>query len=178
MIIDIIAFVLLIFALFKGWRNGFVVAVFSLFAFIIGLAAALKLSAVVAGYLGTNTSISQRWLPVLAFAIVFFIVVLLVRLGAKAIEGALRLAMLGWLNKLAGIVLYVMLYLFIFSIFLFYAQKLNLIKPGTIHSSLTYAYIQPLAPRIINLLAAIFPFFKNMFAQLERFFDHISSKAS
>src|SRR3954467_3587340 len=106
MIIDIITLVLLVLAIFKGIRNGLVLAIFSFLAFIIGLAAAMKLSAVVAGYLGTNTSISQRWLPVLAFAIVFFIVVFLVRLGAKAIEGALKLVMLGWLNKLGGIIFY------------------------------------------------------------------------
>src|SRR5215212_75124 len=99
MFIDIIALILLVWASFKGLRNGLVVGVFSFLAFIIGLAAALKLSIVAANYLGSNTNIGERWLPFIAFALVFFIVVLLVRLGAKAIEGALRLAMLGWLNK-------------------------------------------------------------------------------
>src|SRR5215213_4015748 len=128
MFIDLIAIGLIALAIIKGFRNGLVVAIFSLLAFVIGLAAALKLSAVVAEYLGTNTNIAQRWLPVLAFAIVFFIVVLLVRLGAKAIEGALRIVMLGWLNKLGGIVFYALLYLFIFSILLFYAQQLHIIN--------------------------------------------------
>ena len=138
MIIDIIVFFLLVLALFKGWRNGLVLAIFSFLSFIIGLAAALKLSAVVAGYLGDNTSISQRWLPVLAFVLVFFLVVLLVRLGAKAIEGVLQLATLGWLNKLGGIIFYGLLYLFIFSVLLFYAQQLNIIKPQTADVSVTY----------------------------------------
>src|SRR5215213_7859769 len=128
MFIDIIVLVLLIWATFKGLRNGFVVGVFSFLAFIIGLAAALKLSALAAAYLGNNTNIGQRWLPFIAFALVFFIVVFLVKLGAKAIEGLLRVAMLGWLNKLGGVVLYVLLYLFIFSVLLFYAVQLHLIK--------------------------------------------------
>ena len=110
MFIDFIAIGIIILSIIKGFRNGLVVAIFSLLAFIIGLAAAIKLSAVVAEYLGTNTNISQRWLPILAFAIVFFVVVLLVRLGAKAIEGGLRMAMLGWLNKLGGIVFYLLLF--------------------------------------------------------------------
>jgi len=49
------------------------------------LAAALKLSALAASYLGENVNISQRWLPVIAFAVVFIIIVLLVRLAAKAL---------------------------------------------------------------------------------------------
>src|SRR5512138_3717427 len=99
MFIDFIAIALLVLSIIKGFQKGLVVAIFSLLAFIIGLAAALKLSAVVAEYLRANTNISQKWLPILAFAIVFLAVVLLVRLGAKAIEGGLKLAMLGWLNK-------------------------------------------------------------------------------
>ncbi|HTM92515.1 MAG TPA: CvpA family protein, partial [Flavisolibacter sp.] len=71
MLIDFIAIGLVVLAIIKGFRNGLVVAVFSLLAFVIGLAAALKFSAVVAEYLATGTNISQRWLPILAFAIVF-----------------------------------------------------------------------------------------------------------
>lgn len=177
MIIDFIAIGLVILSIIKGFRNGLVVAIFSLLAFVIGLAAALKLSALVAEYLGTNTNISQRWLPILAFAVVFFVVVLLVRLGAKAIESGLRIAMLGWLNKLGGIVFYFLLYFFIFSIILFYATQLNIIKPETIQTSTTYPIIYPMAPVVIDALGSIIPVFKNIFSDLESFFDHLSKKA-
>jgi membrane protein required for colicin V production len=177
MFIDFIAIGIIILSIFKGFRNGLVVAIFSLLAFIIGLAAALKLSAVVAEYLGTNTNISQRWLPILAFAIVFFVVVLLVRLGAKAIESGLRMVMLGWLNKLGGIVFYLLLYFFIFSIILFYATQLHIIKPETVQTSVTYPIIYPMAPIVMDALGSIIPFFKNMFGELENFFDHLSRKA-
>src|SRR5688572_18241582 len=98
-IIDIIVFALIIIGIFKGLRNGLVLGIFSVLAFIIGLAAAIKLSAVVAEQLEASTNLSQRWLPFLAFALVFVLVIFLVRLGAKIIEGALKMAMLGWLNK-------------------------------------------------------------------------------
>ncbi len=176
MIIDVIALILVVMAIFKGLRNGFVLAVFSLLAFIIGLTAAMKLSAVAAEYIGENVNVSQRWLPVIAFAVVFIIVVILVRLGAKAIEGVLRVAMLGWLNRLAGVVLYVLLYLFIFSLFLFYAEQLNIIKPETTEASVTYPFIHALGPVVTNALGAILPFFKGMFAELESFFDNVGDK--
>lgn len=176
MFIDVIALVLVVWACFKGLRNGLIVGVFSLLAFIIGLAAALKLSAIVAEYIGTNTNIGQRWLPFIAFAVVFLIVVFLVRLGAKAIEAVLRIAMLGWLNKLGGIILYVLLYLFIFSIIIFYAVQLNLIKQETMAASVAYPYIQPLAPKVMNILGYLLPFLKNMFSELQVFFEGISHK--
>lgn len=177
MFVDIIGLILLVWAAFKGLRNGLIVGLFSFFAFIIGLAAALKLSAVAAEYIGINTNIGKRWLPFIAFTAVFLIVVLLVRLGAKAIEGVLRIAMLGWLNKLGGIALYILLYFFIFSIILFFAAQLHLLKNETLEASVLYPYIKPLAPKIINALGYLLPFFKNMFAQLETFFEGISSKA-
>src|SRR5215203_396069 len=177
MFVDFIAIGLIILAIIKGFQRGLVVAIFSLLAFIIGLAAALKLSTVVASYLGANTTVSQRWLPILAFAVVFFIVVLLVRLGAKIIEGGLRMAMLGWVNKLCGVVFYLLLYFFIFSIVLFYATQLHLIKTETIQTSSTYPIIYPMAPVVLDTLGSIVPVFKNMFTSLENFFDNLSKKA-
>jgi membrane protein required for colicin V production len=176
--IDFVLVILLIVAIYKGLRNGFVLAIFSFLAFVIGLAAALKLSTAVADYLGTSTNVSHRWLPVLAFAIVFLIVVFLVRLSAKAIESALKIVMLGWLNKLGGILFYSFLYLFIFSIILFYTTQLHLLKPETIQASTTYSYIEPVAPKLMSGLGMILPFFKNMFAELENFFGKISSHSS
>src|SRR5215207_1167989 len=131
MFLDIIVVVLLLWALWKGIRNGLILGVFSFLAFIIGLAAAIKLSAVAAEYIGANVSISGRWLPIVAFSVVFLIVVLLVRLGARALEGVVNLATLGWMNKLGGILLYALVYLFIFSILLFYTDQLQLINPDT-----------------------------------------------
>ena len=174
--IDIISLTLLVMAVYKGFRNGLVLAVFSFLAFIIGLAAALKLSAVVADYLSESTNISGRWLPFLAFAVVFFIVVLLVRLGAKAIEGVLQVAMLGWLNRLGGILFYGLLYLFIYSVVLFYAHQLRIIKPETAEVSYTFPYIYPVAPLVLDAIGSVIPFFRDVFSQLEGFFGELSQR--
>jgi membrane protein required for colicin V production len=176
MLIDIIAFILLLIAAFKGLRKGLIVAVFSFLAFIVGLAAALKLSTAMASYIGDNVAVSQRWLPFLAFIVVFVIVVLLVRLGAKLLEGAVKMAMLGWANRIGGLVFYVLIYFFIYSILLFYATQLNLIKPETIKASVTYDYIAPFGPKVIGILGAIIPFFKDMFAELLQFFDAVGNQ--
>lgn len=176
MFIDIIVIVLLVWALFKGLRKGLIVGVFSFLAFLIGLAAAIKLSAIAANYIGENVNISQRWLPFIAFAIVFLIVVLLVRLGAKALEGVVNVALLGWANKLGGFLFFALLYLFIFSVLLFYAAQLHLINDSTVQASVTYFYLQPLGPKIINGLGVVLPFFKNMFGELLQFFDGVGTQ--
>lgn len=176
MVLDIIVAIILILAAIKGFRQGLIVALFSVIAFIVGLAAALKLSAVVADYIGTAVKISDKWLPIISFAVVFLIVVLLVRLGARFIQKSVEFAMLGWLNRLGGILLYAGLYILIFSILIFYADQLGFIKPETKNDSVTYSYIQPWGPKLMDGIGNIIPVFKGMFQELEDFFDGVSKQ--
>ena len=176
MIIDIVYISLLALAVFRGLRKGFVVAVFSFFAVIIGLAAALKLSVVVAGWLGTNINVNARFLPVLAFILVMLGVAWLVRFCGLLIQKALQIAMLGFINRLAGVILYALLYTILFSVLLFYAEKINLLQQDTIAASHCYPFVQPLGPQAIHLFAMLVPAFENMFQQLEHFFDNIAKK--
>ena len=178
MLIDIVSLLLLVLAVFKGLRKGLIVALFSFLAFVLGLAAALKLSTAMAGYIGQNVAVSQRWLPFVAFLVVFLLVVLLVRLGARLLQGAVQMVMLGWANRLGGVLLYGFLYFFIWSILLFYAAQLGLLKPAVLQASVTYPYIAPFAPALIDGLGAVLPFFRNMFDELLQFFDAVGKPQS
>ncbi|MBC7948425.1 MAG: CvpA family protein [Chitinophagaceae bacterium] len=178
MLLDLIFVVILVLAIFKGFRRGLIVGIFSFVAIIIGLAAAIKLSTIAAAYIGDAVKISDAWLPILSFAVVFIIVVLLVRLGANAIQRTVEFAMLGWVNRLGGIILYAALYITVLSVLIFYAEKIHLIKQPTIDNSLTYSFIQPWGPKAINAFGVVIPWFKDMFLELELFFDGISQKVS
>jgi membrane protein required for colicin V production len=176
MLIDFTFAALLILAIIKGYQKGLVLAVFSIIAFIVGLAAALKLSTAVAAYLKDSISVSAKWMPFIAFALVFFIVIILVRLGAKLIEKTFQAVMLGWLNRIGGIVLYAALYLIILSIFIFYAEKLQLLRPEAIKSSQTCHFIQPWGPKVMDGFGSLIPVFKDMFTELGDFFNSLSNK--
>ncbi len=178
MILDLVFAVVLILAIFKGYQRGLVIGLFSLVAVIIGLAAAMKLSTVVAGYIGKAVKVSEQWLPVISFAVVFFIIVLLIRLGAKAIEKTVQFAMLGWLNRLGGIILYSAIYTTVFSVLLFYAEQMKWIQPDIIQKSVTYSFIQPWGPKAINGFGSIIPLFRDMFGELEKFFEGVSKEIS
>lgn len=178
MLLDLIFAGIIILAVVKGYQRGLVVGLFSLIAVIIGLAAAMKLSTVVAGYIGKAVKISDQWLPVISFAIVFFIIILLIRLGARAIESAVEVAMLGWVNKIGGIILFAAIYTVVFSVLLFYAEQMKWIQPEMISKSITYSFVQPWGPRVINGFGAAIPVFKDMFGELQDFFDGMAKKIS
>ncbi|GGH81351.1 membrane protein required for colicin V production [Filimonas zeae] len=174
MIIDIIFAGLLLYAIIKGLRKGLVLAVFSFFAVIIGLAAAIKLSTVVAGWLQRNTNIGMQWLPLLSFVVIMIAVALLVRWCASLIEVGLDLVLMGWLNKIAGVLLYMILYITVFSVCLFYAQQMNLLQAQTFTQSHSYEFIRPWGPKAIDALSVVLPFFRNMFGQLQQFFGSLA----
>ncbi len=166
----------MIIAIFKGLSKGFIVGVFSLLAFVIGLAAALKFAAIVSVYLQEKGMEATKWLPVISFFLVFVVVILLVGLGARLIKKTVQFAMLGWLDSLLGIFLYMIIYVIIFSVILFFADKMFLLKPHVIADSHTYRYVAPWGTKVINSLGSIIPFFKDMFLQLQDFFDSITNK--
>jgi len=178
MMIDIVFIVLMLAAVFRGMQRGLVVAVLSVLACIAGLAAAIKLSAVVAGHLKDETHIHSKWLPILAFILVFAGVVIIVRWIANLIEAAISFAFMEWLNKLGGVMLYVALYAAVYSIVLFYGVRAHIISPQAIASSKVYALVEPWGPAVINGIGKVVPIFRNMFTELEEFFSSLAKKAA
>jgi len=169
MLIDIILLVCLVLSVFKGYQKGLVLASFSFVGIFIGLAAAVKFSAVVAGWLKEYTHTAFAWLPFLAFIIILIAVWILVRIGSKLIETSLELVMLGWVNRLAGIVLYALIYATILSIVLFYANQMHLLQPSMFSDSKSYSFVQPLGPKIMELFGKLLPSFKEAFHELTAF---------
>jgi len=178
MIIDIIFLVSMALAVIKGFQKGLIIALFSIIAFVAGIAAALKLSALVSEWLSQSTNINVKWIPFIAFILIFFIVVLIIRWSAKLIEKAVEFAFLGWVNKIGGILLFAVLYTLIMSVLLFFALQLHVFTEQTIAESKTYIYIQPWGARVIDSLGTIIPLFKNVFAELQTFFEKIGGKLS
>ena len=176
MVLDIISAIILIGALFKGYTKGFIIALFSFVALLIGLTAATKLSAVVASKIGHGTGITASWLPFVSFLLIMIAVTLIVRLVAGMFQKAAELVLLGWANKLAGILLFGAIYLTIWSVVLFYGDKLHLITDATKSASKTYSYIAPWGPKVLDSIGEVIPFFKDMFTSLGAHFETLGKQ--
>jgi len=176
MLIDVAFVILLILAIVKGLRKGLIVALFSIVAYIAGLAAALKLSAIVAEKLSLHVNPIFKWLPFISFLLVFLLVAFLVRLVGRLIQKSVETIMLGWANRIGGVILYMVLYTFIFSLLLFFIVQIKFIEAQTLAASVSYPFIQPLGPKVINTMGAILPIFENLFETLQNFFGGLSNK--
>ena len=173
MLIDIIVALAMAWAIFKGFRNGLIIAVFSIIGFVAGLAAALKLSSSVAARMGGD---ENKWMPFLAFLLIFIAVAFLVSMGARLFQNTVEWAMLGWINRLGGVLFYALLYLIILSVLLFYAIPLNLLGKDAVNGSVLYPYIKPIAPFVMDGIGKLIPVFKNMFGELQGFFGKMQDK--
>lgn len=175
MTIDIIFAMLMVYGIFKGYSRGLIVAIFSLVAFVIGLLVALKFAALLSLHLQRRMQWHSHWLPVLSFAILFVGTVLLVRLGARALQGVAQWVALGWLNRLGGILLYLLIYTLALSVLLWWGNQLYLLTPEMKQGSKVYPYIAPLGPRVVNGVGHIVPYFKHVFEDLQQFFDNVAT---
>ncbi len=172
--IDLLFYVIVFLAILQGWRKGMILALFSMVCGLIGLAAAVKLSAVLATHMKSDLHITNRWLPVIAFILVFILVLLIIRWAGRLLENLLKLVMLEWLNKLGGILLFLLLYLSIYSIILFYGTQMQVISKQAAERSRFYPLIAPLGPSIIRFITGFIPYGHDMFNALEGFFDKIA----
>jgi membrane protein required for colicin V production len=150
MLIDILFLVMMVIAVFKGMRNGLIVALFSIIGWIVGLYAAFMFSGLAETYLKGVLNLSPRVLSIIAFVLIFSLVVLLINLGARIIEKVIGLTPIGWLNRLGGIFFYVLLYALIFSVMIYFAEKVRLVSEETVSSSKVYPWVKPVA-QIIEL---------------------------
>lgn len=175
MAIDIVIGILAILALIWGYRRGLILAIFSVVATVLGILLAFKFSSLVALWLGERTSISDRWLPIVAFLSVLIGVILLVRLGAKALEGMVELAQLGLLNRLAGSLLYLLLLVGVAAMICYVAAWGKLITPALANESRFIQYVQPLFIGGFRQLSQWLPGFREAFIGLEKFFDALPS---
>jgi membrane protein required for colicin V production len=171
--IDLVWLALIVMAVFKGFSRGLIGAVFSFAALFIGLAAALKLSAIVAVYLNDSFEDHHAWWPVVAFILVFLFVSGLIKMAAAIVEKTLDFVMLGWVNKIGGFLVYAVLYTLVYSVVLFYIDQISHISAHVKQQSMVYDYIEPWGEWVMNALGNIIPWFRDVFKDMQDFFGKV-----
>lgn len=170
MIIDLVTLVLIAAAFFKGMSRGLIFSAFSLASLFVGMVAALRFSATVAQWLSGIEGIPLRWIPFIAFLLVFALAQWAVKMAGKLIATTADAVMLGDVDKAGGVLLYIFMYGITYSIILFYLQLLGIPDKATVDASLTYPWIAPWAPGALEWLKEIFPFMGDMLRVFQDFF--------
>ena len=104
-ILDIVLLVCFVPAIVQGITKGFVQQVISLVSIILGVWLATRFSNLIGSWLATYFTIDPKLLNIIAFAIIVILAVLLLYWLGQLITKVIKIATLGWLNRILGVVL-------------------------------------------------------------------------
>lgn len=123
--IDIILGLLLVFSAISGFRKGLVAELASLAALILGIWGAIEFSYITSNFLTENFNLDTEHLNIISFIVTFVVIVILVYIVGNAVNKLIETAMLGFINKLAGLAFGILRSALILSIILVIFDKID-----------------------------------------------------
>ena len=162
---DIIFAIIIIWAAIRGFTTGFIIQLSGLLALILGAFIAYKTSFWLAAQFSSIVVADPIIMNTIAFIITFAIVWILIVLLGKFLNVVIKIAMMGLINKILGVLFSVLKVVFALSIILMLVgnlnKSLNFLPKTQTDNSLLYNPIQRFAP-------AMFPYLKNGFEKAQK----------
>ncbi len=160
-ILDIALLVCLIPALIQGLRKGFIAQVVAIISLVLGGWLAYHFSSVVTGWLEQWLDISGPALGILSFILIFVVVITVLFLLGKVLEASVKIILLGWLNKLLGLVFALFKYALVIGLLIILFDSINgkfdFVSESYLDSSFMYSGLR-------SVSYAVFPYLKSLFA--------------
>jgi membrane protein required for colicin V production len=162
--VDILIVIIFIVAAVSGYRQGFLMELFSLLALLLGVLGSFKLLGWAIVFLDNQFDIDEKYLPYIAFAVVFVLIVIAVRLLGNLIKLSIDRTFLGRVDQIAGCLLGVVRSAFILSVLLWLADSFKVSLPDKwINDSWLLPKVAAFAPQLTQWLSEFFPFFRDVF---------------
>jgi len=164
--IDIAIAILLAVGAFLGYKRGFLMELFFLVAFVLGVFAGFKLMGWGVEYLAQKFNADTAVLPYISFLLIFVIVVLIVTFIGGRIKNSMDKTFLGRVDAAAGALLGVLKYAFSISIILWLVDSFKIRLPENwVSDSVLYPIVAQVAPTLASVFGDFLPFFKETFKQ-------------
>lgn len=159
-ILDIIILVCFIPAIIGGLRKGLIAQVVSIISIILGVWLAFKFSSLVSGWMaGWFDGASPAILNIIAFAVILIAVIFGLFAIGKVIEASIKIIMLGWLNRILGLVFAILKCALILGLVIIMFDSINgnfhAVPEKTLSESILY-------PPLNDLANCIFPYLKDL----------------
>jgi membrane protein required for colicin V production len=154
--IDGFVLIALAYSFYKGFTKGFVIVLASFVALVLGVLGAIYFSDYAAELLKNKTDIDEEYISIAAFSVTFMAIIFGVHLIAKIVNQAVKMVMLGPLNKVMGGVFSmlktVVLLSVMFYIFDFVNTQVSIVKRKTLNESMAYTSIRDITDAVIPLI--------------------------
>jgi membrane protein required for colicin V production len=156
--IDIFILIPLALGALSGFRKGFILEVITLLALILAVIGGFHFLHWGISVLTDNFQLSGRFLPFLAFAIIFAGIIAIVNMVGQALKKIVHLVFLGGVDKIAGAVLGAAKFVFLFSVLIWVFQVFGIELPQHLQeASFIYPFVVSVAPATVDLFGFIIP---------------------
>ena len=158
-IVDIILLICFIPAIISGIRKGFISQVISIVSIIAGVWVSYEFSTQVGTWLGQHIEAADNVLKLISFAIIMIAVFAGLALIGKLLEGLINFVMLGWVNKLLGVVFSLLktglIVGLLIMVFCSLNNNLNLVSDEVLADSVLFTPLK-------NVAYTVFPYLKSL----------------
>ncbi len=169
---DIVILVALGFGAVKGYLHGFIVELFSLIAFIVGLLLALELTVPVSKSLFGGSNYFEV-IAVITFILLFILLSLAIKMGAKALKKAIDMTVFGTLDNAAGAIAGILKWAFILSIIFWVFESVGFdLAERYADKTVLFPYIVGIGPTVFEWLGYIIPVIQDLIDSMEKMSDN------
>ena len=127
---------------------------------------AFQFAGYISNILKEHTKIGSQWLPFIAFLVVLIGVMILLKMITGILQQSAEWLLLGWLNKLLGMVLYALIYGTILSAVLYFMILLGVVEKSSIKDSFSFSYLESWWPYFMKKLSLWIPSIKSSLSSL------------
>lgn len=122
--LDVIVLIPVLWGAYKGFSNGLISEGGTVLALVLGIWASVSFSETGGEYVAKFLSITGQYKEIVAFSLIFLIVVIICFIITRLLTKLFETIKLGWLNKLLGIVFGATKYIIVFAFVFFFIQTL------------------------------------------------------
>lgn len=148
--LDIFIIIVIVWALFSGWRNGLIKEIASFGGYLFGLFIAATCYSTFSEYLAVNGSQGNMMTSVIAFFILWVITPIALGLAANVFTKVLKSLHLGGLNSLAGAGVSLVKFLLLLSCILNVMSALHILNEERTKDSTLYAPVSGIVSSTIK----------------------------
>lgn len=162
-----------------GFRHGYVTGIigtlFNVVAYVFGVMLAFKVTPSMTNVLERLFHSQNPSMFLAAFIVNVVLIMLVLKQGAKVIEGFLRALYLGIFNRVLGGALMAGIAIVIFSILLWFAVRVNFVNDATLAESRTYPILRDLPAQAKSLTQRFQPMAREMWNTSLGWMDQLES---
>ncbi len=162
--IDIALIIFIVLGIYSGYKEGFLMELFSLIGIFLGVIGGFKLMGWAMVVLGERFNVDQKMLPYFGFAVVFIAIVIIVNLLGRAVKLSIDKSFLGKADQVAGAALGAIKTVFMLSVAIWILESLEIdFDRWKNDDSWIYRTVAEFAPSTAKRIGEIFPFLKDIF---------------